>query len=572
MEAGKRQISEIFTRGRIIEIPFFQRAYVWEEEQWERFLEDMVFVSQNPKSYFLGSLILKQRPVGTDRGDVRTLIDGQQRLTTLIIMLKVLWLSQDKDSDFNNWFRLSGPENKLALQHNHNDTQSFEAISNLTALENMSGRGNDKILDAYNFFKDSIDLEKLNAESILARVMFIAIDLWDEDDEQQIFDTINSLGVRLTTAELLKNYFFDRSDLDFYNENWKEVFEKDEETQQYWEKEIAAGRFWRTFSDLFFYAYLQVKVQDKTLRVQPEDKNEFSRMDNLFESYKKLIKVYDVDKRGIIHEIKEYASIFRKYFNYEVIKNDLTGQFGIDRINVIIFGLETTTLIPYTLFILKNVENEKQREELFGSIEAYIMRRMIVRANTRGYNRLFTERMISNGILSKRQFHEFIHKSEDKVNFLPSDQELKKGFHESKLINKRSAGILYFIESKIRNRDRHATQLQGITHYSLEHLMPKKWENNWEKPDTDEETVKRNRKLLTLGNLAIITSSLNISIRDSSWEKKKAGTEKHRGLKHFAASIETLAPYLEKPSWDEKSIEERAEWLFAESVKIWPLK
>ena len=66
MEAGKRTIRDIFNRGRNLEIPFFQRAYVWGEEQWQRFLEDMISVSQENEPYFLGSIILKQQETTSD--------------------------------------------------------------------------------------------------------------------------------------------------------------------------------------------------------------------------------------------------------------------------------------------------------------------------------------------------------------------------------------------------------------------------------------------------------------------------------------------------------------------------
>ena len=94
MEAGKRTINDIFNGNKILEIPFFQRAYVWDTPQWERFLSDMEYVSQNNKPYFLGSVILKQQPTNSQQsvGDIRTVIDGQQRLTTLNIFFKVLSL------------------------------------------------------------------------------------------------------------------------------------------------------------------------------------------------------------------------------------------------------------------------------------------------------------------------------------------------------------------------------------------------------------------------------------------------------------------------------------------------
>jgi hypothetical protein len=280
-----------------------------------------------------------------------------------------------------------------------------------------------------------------------------------EEDEQQIFYTINSLGVRLTTAKLLKNYFFDRTKIDDYKVFWKEVFEKNDETKKYWDREITTGRFNRTFIDLFFYSYLQIKIQERYLKVKTTDKIEFSKVETLFESYKSLIKNYNLDKNELLIEIREYALIFRDNFDYDIIQNELTDEFGIERINAIIFGLDTSTLIPYVLFILKNIQDENQRKELFEFIELYVMRRMIVMASTKNYNQLFTDRLISNEIFSKNQLFEFIEKSNEKVNYLPNNQEVEDGFYNSKLINKQSAGILYFIESKIRDKKKQATQL-----------------------------------------------------------------------------------------------------------------
>ena len=99
MEAGKRTIRDIFNRGRNLEIPFFQRAYVWDIEQWQRFLDDMRMVSITKKPYFLGSVILKQQETTSDKDSILTVIDGQQRLTTLNIFLKVLCLKNNSDTN-----------------------------------------------------------------------------------------------------------------------------------------------------------------------------------------------------------------------------------------------------------------------------------------------------------------------------------------------------------------------------------------------------------------------------------------------------------------------------------------
>ena len=391
-------------------------------------------------------------------------------------------------------------------------------------------------------------------------------------DEQQIFDTINSLGVKLTTAELLKNYFFDRTEIDKYNLFWRDVFEQDDDTYIYWDREITAGRIRRTVIDLFFYSFLQIKIQEKEYKVNTHDKIEFSKVENLFESYKRFIKEYHLNKDEVIKEIKEYALIFKDNFEPEIINSELSDIYGIERINAIIFGLEQSTLIPYVLYVLKNVDNEIQKNELFQFLESYIMRRMIVKATTKNYNQLFTDRLINNEILSKDDLKTILTENDNKINYIPSDEDLSKGFNESILINYQAAGIIYMIESKIRNRSKHSTKLLGMNKYSLEHLMPKKWDNKWNKLKSKDDRDFRNFKLKTIGNLAIITQSLNASIREAQWSVKKKGNSKNKGLLHYSGGIETLAPYLEYDEWNEERIQERCDDLFEHGKKIWFLQ
>jgi len=569
MDAGKKLINDIFNGNRVLEIPFFQRSYVWDEPQWERMLDDMEMVSILNSPYFLGSVILKQLPTETSNsvGDKRTLIDGQQRLTTLNIFFKVLALKLDQNLSFDRTFRLYN--NELALWHNHNDIKAFERVLNLEEL--VAFEGEDNISRAYTYFLKNLDPSKIDKQKVLNNIMFVGIDLDSNEDEQQIFDTINSLGVRLTTAELLKNHFFDRDDLSEYNIYWKDVFEKDKEIKAFWDKEVTTGRIKRTFIDLFFYSYLQIKIQDKALKIKTDHKIAYSKVESLFESYKSLIKNYGISQSDLLFEIKEYAILFKEFFKLDVIDQELTNKSGVQRILAIIFGLETTTLIPYLLFILKHVDDVHQRGSLLGFLESYIMRRIVVGATTRDYNRLFTDRLIYNEILTKEELKEYLQKQDTKVNFFPKDDELEKGFHESVLTNKQAAGVLYLIESKIRDQRKHGTQLLGMSRYSLEHLMPKKWVNNWPSLSSPEAIENRNRKLKTIGNLAIITQSLNSSIRDSDWKTKKEGREYKYGLNHYSSGIETLSPYLAEDDWNEEKIEERADFLYEKAREIWSI-
>ena len=143
---------------------------------------------------------------------------------------------------------------------------------------------------------------------------------------------------------------------------------------------------------------------------------------------------------------------------------------------------------------------------------------MVVRATTKNYNRLFNS-LILNEVLTTKELVDSLVANSEATTYIPDNEEVKRGFTESKLTNLQTKGILYFIESAIRP-SASSTHHLGFNQYSLEHMMPKKWRNHWELLD-NEAALNRDRALLTLGNLAIITSSLNSSIRDADWDTKR---------------------------------------------------
>lgn len=568
MDAGKRTINDIFTGNKILEIPFYQRSYVWDKPQWERLLEDVTYVSRTREPYFMGSVILKQQLTSSDApvGNVRTVVDGQQRLTTISIMLKVLCLKNNTPKKFEKSFLLT--DDTPVLKHNHNDVDSYNAIMGLHCLSATDGK--DNISRAYQFFMDKLEPDKVDFDVICNQIMFVGIDLTADENEQQIFDTINSLGIRLTTSELLKNYFFGRNDLDAFRSYWMDIFEKDEETRNYWDQEITTGRAKRTLIDVFFFSFLQIKIQDKALNVKTEDKLDFTKVDRLFESYKRFIKVYlNGDKQHLLAEIKEYAQVFRDTFHPDTIDSELPQQAGIERINAIIFFLDTTTLIPYVLFIQHEIQSTETRNSLYSYLESYIMRRLVTRQTTKNYNQLFAERLILNRILSKEALINYLASQDDKINRMPGNDEVKDAFHTVCLTNKYAIGVLYLIESKIRDRHLYSTQLLGINKYSLEHMMPKKWRNHWTLSGDLLDAENRDRKLLTLGNLTVITQPLNASIRDSEWSIKKAGKADKGGLRKYSEGMETLFDFLNLDTWDEAAIEKRANYLAEQALKVW---
>lgn len=573
MDAHKALITNIFNNSTLVEVPFFQRSYVWKEDLWARLLEDMEFVVKTKKPHFLGSIILKEgrKPKqGENFADCRTIVDGQQRLTTFLIFMKVLCLKLKQTALFDCQFRIMGQ--MIALRHGRNDIRAFEKIMSLDKAEKIDNpEPTSRIIGAFNYFVEHIDESKLDIMTIFVNTQFVRIDLDADEDEQQIFDTINSLGVNLTTSELLKNYFFNRETVGEYDKKWADVFEKDADTKIYWDKEIETGRIKRAVIDIFFDSYFQLFIQDKKYNISNEDKLMYSRVDRLAQSYQHFINTYcDGNKNIVLDQMKDYAECFRSNLKPDQCEMSIPKEKSIERINVVIFGLKNTTMIPYILYITKNVQDKTELDKMYGILESYIMRRVVVHASTKNYNNLFTS-LILNKVLDSQTLISRLKGNGDATTYCPDDSELKIGFESSKLVNLQSKGIIYLIESKIRP-DNSSTALLGFNNYSLEHLMPKKWRNNWGTCASEDEEKKRDSILLTLGNLAIIPQALNASIRDAAWNVKKIGKGQNKpGLLLCASGLCTLHNVLQKNIWDESEIENRADWLLTQAKNIWKI-
>ena len=259
-------------------------------------------------------------------------------------------------------------------------------------------------------------------------------------------------------------------------------------------------------------------------------------------------------------------SCSRKLSNPNIAKNRCRRVPGIERINVLIFGLKNSTLIPYVLYMRKNVASAIEEAKVFSTLESYIMRRMVVHATTKNYNRLFTS-MILNEVLNSDDLRAALESDSESTTYIPDDVELKGGFENSRLTNLQSKGILYFLESAIRP-SASSTKLLGFDQYSLEHMMPKKWRNNWGALDADAAR-ERDKVLLTLGNLAIITGSLNSSIRDADWKIKKTGKSSKSGLLECSGGIVTMNGATEKDLWNEDEINARGLWLAEKALEVW---
>ena len=158
MDAHKAIITNIFNNSTLIEVPFFQRSYVWKADLWARMIEDMEYIVKTNKPHFFGSIILKEgrRPhPGENFTDCRTIVDGQQRLTTFLLFMKVLCLKLGQSTTFDCQFRIMGQS--IALRHGRNDIEAFERVMASTSADKIDNPApQSRIIEAYNYFVDHI--------------------------------------------------------------------------------------------------------------------------------------------------------------------------------------------------------------------------------------------------------------------------------------------------------------------------------------------------------------------------------------------------------------------------------
>lgn len=573
MDAGKKQLADILNGNRVLEVPYYQRSYVWKEEQWARFISDMEYITSTNKDYFLGSIILKQQPTGISPFDIQSIIDGQQRFTTFALFFKSLCLKTEDPKTFEDKFMVWDRKertHKIAIRHSINDRKDFEAIIALQEDVPYKPAVDSNLARAYNYFQENINPEKIDVDILLNHVIFIGISLQQGEDEQVIFDTINSLGVRLTTGELLKNYFFTESTREEYEELWAPIFEKDRELANYWDAEVVSGRLKRTNIDFFFTAYLNIKIQDPDIKVSADHKMRYRRSEGLFNNYKDLISTYGLDKKKMIYDILDYALIYHDNINPDIAEGEIPGTPGIERMNFLIFVLEYTTIVPYVLYLLMNVKDDEERNAMFGYIESYILRRQICKSDNKNFSDLFAENLILNRVTTLEALKDYIENKDDSQALaLPRDRKVIKACHDKSYPNKKALAILYLLETAIREGKPHATKLYPFDRYSLEHLMPRSWKENWPLPAgvTEED---RDDAVYCLGNLAMLPQKLNTSISNASWATKKAGNGRNQGIVFYASDIETLADVVTKPEWNETTISERSDWIADKAIAIWP--
>ncbi|MEM4959084.1 MAG: DUF262 domain-containing HNH endonuclease family protein [Nanopusillaceae archaeon] len=598
MKAEVKSLKFLSTEGKLV-VPFFQRNYVWQQENWQGLLNELL--DERNKSIFLGAIILKE--LDSSPGVIRTLeiIDGQQRLTTLSILLKALYDTLPQEIKKHIEYHLldllkirkydepSTWEPRLKLSYS--DEEAYTQLFENDFKQNYASES--LIIQCYNYFIEELKKKSINENlklfnKLLTTELFVVIYLDKEENEQFIFDILNTTGVRLSLADLVKSSLYnhyrellnqikdsqkteelDKIFKDLFNK-WDNVFIGNEEALSYWDRtKTMAG----ISHDQKFYLLYSIAIIKRIY--DPEKHN----IDDLIQLYKNYITNKSLEELKIfIEEIINYANIYREYFKPIDDETEFSFEDSLDssimRILHILEKLNIVTFYPFLLFLFKEHKNNKDKIiSILRKIEKLVIRNAIVGKFSNNYSSLCKE------------FIEDTSKIDKRLAELTLEEVSKNLRGESgKQLNLNVAKLLLFWIELYRRRKNNLQQKLKYE-YTLEHIMPINWRQYWDfkkvpHPRGDimsleEQEKDRNQKIHWLGNMTLLKSDLNMSIKNFDFSRKMEGERDKPGIKDLGATLsitkdDIVIPYVMGDKvWNEAKIEARTEKLEKELKEIW---
>ena len=595
--------------GKKLTVPFFQRHYVWNQDNWEELLESFYQTDIMP---YLGSIILKK-----DYSNETTIIDGQQRLTTVTLLAKALYdslseASKEPGSGIRNgienylFYRNNSADNfkdsYVRIEHSKLDRDDYNRVICSQMLHpddvidiDLINEESSNILRCYKYFRERLkessedDLKKLfNSLFDEERKVFVLIELQHGYiNEQTIFDTINRAGVRLSTAEIIKNNIFKRmleangtgedqkqKVYDAYKKYWEDVFYPSLEITNLWDKQRVFGNVKHNNLEFLLYCVACIKWG--------ETGDMFSKLENVFE--KQIRSMGYNELCVLISEIKEYAIIFKKYVLdlAESLNVDPTNEYfkyndGVRRLMLILQKFGVQMFYPFVLKRLKETnqnDNDPNLLKDFQILESFVMRRKVTGKGTTDYTSKCYH-IIKEGI-------GFLIESDlAKPDSNISDNAIKTSL--SSVTDDIAKMVLFWVELHRRNDPRYDENALDYM-FTLEHIMPKKWERNWKdvpivienkvvNADSEEGIQYRKARIESIGNKTLLTRALNSSLKNAAFMDKINGIGTKHGYKiHTSLHItkEIVDQSENDPVWDEAHIFKRESKIFDEFLCMWP--
>jgi len=549
MEAKETNFLKFLNSPKQLIIPIYQRTYSWKLKECEQLWKDIIRVGNDEdiSGHFVGSIVYVEKGLYQVSALPRLLvIDGQQRLTTLSLLLSALCnhiIEKNIQSELNpdrlaSYYLLNDKEEreeKYKLILTQTDKNSlFKILDKLDLTDEDSIR----IKENYQFFKEQIaktDLDIIYKGISKLIIIDVSLDR-EKDNPQLIFESLNSTGLELTQADLIRNYIL----MGLENQNQEEIY------KNYWypmEKSFGHSENSALF-DRFMRDYLTIKLgKIPTIR---EIYSEFKLYSTKFKEIKDIV--------GDIFEFSKY------YVNIALEKepdNEIKKAF------VDINELKVDVSYPFILNVYqdyaKNKISKQDLIEILRLIESYVFRRAICGVPTNSLNKTFST-IYKN--INQENYLESIKAIiilQDSYRRIPDNDEFKKELLIKDVYNFRNRN---YILRKLENHDR--KELVDVESYTIEHIMPQntKLSEEWIKDLGEKWKDIQKLYLHTIGNLTL--TGYNSELSDNPFKTKRDMTG---GFKDSPIRLNRSLATLE--IWNEQEIKKRAEEVFKLGINVW---
>lgn len=604
---------ELFDGTVCYEIPPFQRPYVWnEEDQWQPLWTDIERVAAaldearkgdvEVAPHFLGAVVIKQLAAAAGDPARHSVIDGQQRLTTLQILLDAVQLVTQEHGDeddaetlmelvANGAKRFRKTPKRFKLWPSRVDRLAFEHVMD-NDLVVTDGLSESRIWAAHEFFcscvrewaglADGANPEevavslRLLAEVVQQQLVVVAINLDQKDDDQLIFETLNDRGTPLLAADLIKNMVFQRGDeLGADVEVWGEKYWADFD-EDWWRQEVQQGRLFRSRIDLFLQYWLTMREQDEV----PAEKV----FAHFREHAKSRLTTADSATQLLV-ELRRDADTFRGFA--ELDPGSTPGRFYAR----VVEALELGATIPLLLWLIS--DNHDIPEEAvhcsLAAVESWCVRRTLLRATMKDVNRFVIALIKHLDELPADKVGEgtveFLLDQTADSRVWPTDDQVMDSVPHSKLYGNVRQNRLCMMLSAVEQK-RRSERNEDVTlplNLQIEHVMPQKWRTHWSDGISDDPIAGgiRDRLVQSIGNLTLLTGSLNASLSNRPWLDSDAekvapsGQEAGKGKRSLIDKYSLLVLNKEivqnhADSWTDDDITSRGLAITSDLVEIWP--
>lgn len=606
MQPTVKSVTELFQQRIRFVVPLFQRTYVWDiDEQWHPLWEDIERQAQKllavapgdpypvDANHFLGAIVV-QREVGTTDGSPPTasVIDGQQRLTTLQVLLAAIrdYLSQRNHTLVETLKALTSntppharPIDAHKVWPTNSDRESYSLAMTSGSPEDLrsaSGKQPPTLCKAYQFFYeefkkyvetggegadatgDGLNERRISAvyNALASAFRFVVIELDANEDPQIIFESLNARGEPLLPSDLIKNHIFleatETEAARWYPAYWQ-AFESEltpHGKERFWRQERELLREKRPFIDVFFYVFL----------IESGDRSE-TLPNHLYQEFKswRLRSRHAISTESLLRQIRERADLFRDV---------LQGQRGerVARTFDMLMAVDAFAAMPLLLNVLSKELPPLDESKACEAIESFFVRRWFCASRARNTPALVTGLLNAARQSDRRTLvvtlHQALSNSAANGHYdWHDDRAFLEGWLTRQLYVKsrqdRARCILGVLEHELGG-------VLGDGKFSIEHILPQAADDHRypfsDKTASLQQNLQR-RKLLvdTVGNLTLLEGRLNPQAGDRPFAQKKAIYGRDSSLQ-LNGTLKTFE------RWGEHEIAERAQHLFDAATRAWP--